>query len=1813
MLSLESLLAASKSIHRLPESTVPPWTLRQLVPVHEGLCQSMTMMHVGENNHVQVVEGSSSFPTDMTTYDNMENLTLKELVDQRWAVLFHLSDTDRTICHDVLQSGSDETKLLVLQYLLWCLLRLRLQQKQKQMDSAETEMDANDIDACPLGGLNAIVMPVLFGTTSSQVSQELRLALLDAVFATTSDVDYHLKSSASSQPSASFNPMKENNHNVLLLQSCLDHCRNVVPPTHGDDDDSVDDPLALHEQQTSPGVLHVKSVSCWISVCQVLIRLFHHYNNASRVDENSLGAEMVLEAIKDKILESLDRSVTADDTRLSPLLRPVTEDFLPLLLQHFATENNNNRQTPLLANGSVVSKQIDQVWTKLQTMINTVISENAEKQIEDEVKGNHATFKKGTLDDRQRRIFLVVTTVLCSILPSVVHCEMPVVTDKISKVGNDIEQHQLSATSDRSLPVYQACVWTLILTCLRQQQQQQGQRQKRTAGNTSRTHIAHDTLLRRRGIFLLRVLVEAAAVAASNETSSKAAHPPDAACVALMTSTWSKYVACAETLEMESEVHLVDQVWPAVRDLCAHAHYPRQGEKDDDVGQSVLMPPALTWSWIRILLTRALQPDDTTPVMRKLCLYRFLKGQAGICMTPKTSVASNSKTQTHKQTTKKKGRDPTNHSVGGNVAAFPLEMISTDFVLGVVVPSFDILHQSVGTTINIEEDAKVQGQNMVPMLESFLQNYLLACRNDSAKLYNFTCMLFGNAVVGRLRSRALVIIYNSIAAALTQEQNRVVIPTNDAMLQTLVDSFHLLLQNTSVVVKHREELLRAIATILSSSSVMEGSKINPQLLLQVLAMFALSLSPRLEISGDGSMVELNEPLWSDPTYLALQKWLLDCQGRNGDNWASSVGTTCAAAFVDGALLPSGKWDPTSGASQLERQTGLAIALLCTLSSGANKTSDNDATASQMLWPAIHKGMSIATKTVELAKQSQTKPEDSTAGRVARALILLEYGCQFRVLSGMGNGNLLVDGGTQHMMPPPPSIESLLHGAVSFLLYCVQALVAYDPEREQVRGGSLTSKEASRVSSTFVTLIHQVRRLHGAFPSSMAVSTAVQSILEGSLTGLTSDLATPEDMLRHATLSYALLSCGAGLETNLVTVELCKKILHLKWTDDGRQERMISLDEQTARSVFHLSRWGSLSCILPVAIEMLQNEPNTSKSKAFLTDFLDVASDSVDATPPHSLVALFRCVRLAGQQFLAVDYTDDDEIIYVDYMEKIIGALFSFLEDSAGSRDSMYMLNEICALLFQHELLVDECKRLRRNNKGKAPIRDAFRRLLTMAGSQRPHISRTTLSWITVAWLGPDNTEQGVCAILYREDILKLLVHKEAIIDELSANQSVGRTDRKDSKTNGVMQDPTSTDELSITRSFVLVFLSKLPHSEAISPDVTTNLVHFLVEGVIDIVSTVIPKGKMVMKGSSEYSLQMRGWQALCILSRFVNGAIVPHVCEKSFDCLTDCLHGQIRYFMENFTIQIARKHPGIVGDKLLERLRRRDLTLQEVSSILIITGNLVVGRYKANFIQVLEPEVAKQRLREVLTYSIPWLSSTQGFSRAIAQLLVHHLISQVIDVKSDVSRGGLDSDSILRSIYMYLEENAEMSRLRRKQMNFFERYDADAVCSPDFILKIPIDEGNEANPLHLVEAIKMCLQEIYEDSHSQSIPSWRQVEALLEPQQDQNTSGNDCKQSNLVNFQRKIIPIDAVNLLLEDTRERRLRNSVGRRKQQLIVCASLVDKVPNLGGLARTAEIFAADRLVVPDINMTHMDNFKTLCVGADEWIQIEECREEVR
>ena len=63
----------------------------------------------------------------------------------------------------------------------------------------------------------------------------------------------------------------------------------------------------------------------------------------------------------------------------------------------------------------------------------------------------------------------------------------------------------------------------------------------------------------------------------------------------------------------------------------------------------------------------------------------------------------------------------------------------------------------------------------------------------------------------------------------------------------------------------------------------------------------------------------------------------------------------------------------------------------------------------------------------------------------------------------------------------------------------------------------------------------------------------------------------------------------------------------------------------------------------------------------------------------------------------------------------------------------------------------------------------------------------------------------------------------------------------------------------------------------------------------------------------------------------------------------------------------------------------------------------------------------------------------------------------------------------------------------------------------------------------------------------------------------------------------------------------------GRSCQPVVILASLLDKPANLGGLARTCEVFRAEALVLGSLAVVGESLFRSLAVTAYEWACMEE------
>ena len=236
--------------------------------------------------------------------------------------------------------------------------------------------------------------------------------------------------------------------------------------------------------------------------------------------------------------------------------------------------------------------------------------------------------------------------------------------------------------------------------------------------------------------------------------------------------------------------------------------------------------------------------------------------------------------------------------------------------------------------------------------------------------------------------------------------------------------------------------------------------------------------------------------------------------------------------------------------------------------------------------------------------------------------------------------------------------------------------------------------------------------------------------------------------------------------------------------------------------------------------------------------VDIASDSVDATPVIALKPLFKSVVSSS-----VHITSSEETCTLVSLKTTIDCLFAILDEENTSANWVYMLHEICKLVFRPELLRREYQTEKKN---EMPILRAFEKLLKMGGTTKPHICKTAVSIISLSWLGAgdeDSNDTGVLAIPYRSHIVDLLTYKEGKVDESALHQS--------SYQENVEGLPKNTDASSITRAFVLVFLSKLPSLESITDVVLCELVHFIIDELIEIGYKGPTVGKPFITGSEE--------------------------------------------------------------------------------------------------------------------------------------------------------------------------------------------------------------------------------------------------------------------------------------------------------------------------------------------------------------------------
>ncbi|KAL4172509.1 hypothetical protein KRP22_007673 [Phytophthora ramorum] len=474
------------------------------------------------------------------------------------------------------------------------------------------------------------------------------------------------------------------------------------------------------------------------------------------------------------------------------------------------------------------------------------------------------------------------------------------------------------------------------------------------------------------------------------------------------------------------------------------------------------------------------------------------------------------------------------------------------------------------------------------------------------------------------------------------------------------------------------------------------------------------------------------------------------------------------------------------------------------------------------------------------------------------------------------------------------------------------------------------------------------------------------------------------------------------------------------------------------------------------------------------------------------------------------------------------------------------------------------------------------------------------------------------ALCFAGELVELLLYKEPLIDEkeqLTTDASApfqgfqGFSPVSDSQTQTAAISGHAKDRF--VRLVVLSFLDDVAVESSASTSGTQKLMDALLDRLLTLNASPDWQ-KQHMLNSDGFGKKLRSWQALCIIS--------AHATKSQFTELLPTLQTafavpqlpSVRYYMELFGMRMTAKFPReICSGLLLPMLGDANLMPQVGASLLLVSA------YLANY--KLDDSNSNADYGELIETMLPWLNTSHGYTRVLAQFLLAKVLPRHVH-QLRLSSSDTPGLRFLEGTARYLSNNKECKRMLRRQARQLEEFHPDyessllGMLSSGFISEfgelLPRDEA-----LRFSEQLKTAMNELYAQYQLENFaptPSLEKGEVVSPPESE--------AAGGALTVQRKI---NTSALLLEDSalpaamradfdaaRRGDTLNARQQPRQPIIMCASLVDKIPNLAGLARTCEIFNAQKLIVPNIRLAKQDvTFATVSATAHKWMPLEEVR----
>ncbi|KGN55820.1 uncharacterized protein LOC101213211 isoform X2 [Cucumis sativus] len=688
--------------------------------------------------------------------------------------------------------------------------------------------------------------------------------------------------------------------------------------------------------------------------------------------------------------------------------------------------------------------------------------------------------------------------------------------------------------------------------------------------------------------------------------------------------------------------------------------------------------------------------------------------------------------------------------------------------------------------------------------------------------------------------------------------------------------------------------------------------------------------------------------------------------------------------------------------------------------------------------------------------------------------------------------------------------------------------------------------------------------------------------------------------------------------------------------------------RTRRAVLLKWKWHCLESLLSIPYCALQNGISLEDNNAFLSEatLLQIFNDLVESLenagessvlPMLRLVRLILCLFYKGNSGLLVTSCNG---VNSEMMWRLVHSSW-ILHVSCNKRRVAHIAVLLSSVL--HSSAFSEIN-MHLSDGGPGPLKWFIEKILE-EGTKSPRTFRLAALHLTGMWLSHPWTIK-----YYLKELKLLSLYGSIAFDEDFEAELTDHDTQTEVSLLAESPDPELTEVFINTELYARVSVATLFHKLADLAMVELSNEYgscydavesgrlFLLELLDSVVNSNDLAKELYKKHSAIHRRKIRAWQMMCILSRFVCEDIIQQVTNSLHVCLSKNNLPSVRQYLETFAISIYLKFPTLVKEQLVPILQDYNMKPQVLSSYVFIATNVILHANE---------DVQSSHLDELLPSLVPQLTSHHHSLRGFTQLLVYHVLCKFFPAMKFRPTGYMPLEKrCFEDLKSYLEKNPDCVRLRASMEGYLHAYNPVSSVTPSGIFSSRVKDLFECVPTSLMEQVLNFLNDVREDLRCSMANDLTAIKnESFKTNEGHNLIGisSDINEENStsklpvatsLDFQKKVTlskhekkdtetssylgSKEAYKFLHELEGEDQLLNqllhsrslsmeNLRTNRQDIILVASLLDRIPNLAGLARTCEVFKASGLAIADLNVLNDKQFQLISVTAEKWVPIVE------